>query len=279
MTLRLNKSNLVTHIILLTFAGLMIYPLLWLVSSSLKPNEEIFSTMGLIPSTIEWSNYVKGWTAMPRLPFSVFFRNSLFVATMAVIGEVLVASLVAFGFARMEFRLKKPLFALLLLTMMLPSQALLVPQYIVFKNLGWVGSYLPLVVPPFFGGAFFIFLMVQFMRGIPRDLDEAAKLDGCGPFQIYWRILMPLSQPALASVAIFSFLWTWNDFLHPVIYISDPKKFTIPLALRLFMDNSQAVSWGGMFAMSALSILPNLAIFLFFQKHFVEGITAGGLKG
>lgn len=275
-----------SHLILIGLGTLMLYPFLWLISSSLKPNQEIFSTTNLIPSTLVWDNYLKGWTAMPRLPFSVFIQNSLFISSMAVVGTVLCSTLVGFGFARVDFRFKKPLFALMLATLMLPYQAVLVPQYIVFKNLGWVNTYLPLTVPPFFGvgvggisGAFFIFLMVQFMRGIPRELDEAAQIDGCSTFGIYWRIILPLCTAPIATVAIFSFLWTWDDFIHPVIYLADPNKFVVSQGLRLFMDNTAAVSWGGLFAMSVIAILPNLVIFLLAQKHFIEGIATSGLKG
>ncbi|MGE5674211.1 MAG: carbohydrate ABC transporter permease [Mycobacterium leprae] len=276
---RLTKASWLTHLFLIALGVVMIYPLIWLVASSFKPNDEIFTTLTLWPAHFQWSNYAKGWNAMRTLPFSVFLRNSLFVSGMNVIGQVLSSTLVAYGFTRINFRFKGPLFALLLATLMLPAQAQLVPQYIVYKNLGWVNTYLPLIVPAFCGGAFFIFLMVQFMRGIPKELDEAAEIDGCNRFMIYARIILPLCKPAIATVSIFAFLWSWDDFLNPAIYISDPTKFTIPLGLRLFLDNTLAVSWGGLFAMSVVSILPNLILFLAAQKHFVEGISTSGLKG
>jgi multiple sugar transport system permease protein len=272
-----------THLILIALGSTMLYPFLWLIASSLKPNTEIFSTTSLIPSEIVWENYAKGWNAMPRLSFSVFIGNSLFISAMSVIGSIFCATLVGFGFARVNFRFRSVLFALMLATLMMPYQAVLVPQYIVFKNLGWVNTYLPLTVPPFFGsgvgGVFFIFLMVQFMRGVPRELDEAAQLDGCSTFGIYWRIIMPLCAAPVATVAIFAFLWSWDDFIHPVIYLADPNKFVVAQGLRLFMDNTAAVSWGGLFAMSVISVVPNLVIFLLAQKHFVGGIATSGLKG
>ncbi len=278
--MRLPVRGALSHALLIAFGTIMLYPFLWLLASSLKPNDEIFSTMRLLPSQIQWQNYTKGWYAMRDLPFSVFTRNSFLVSGLTVLGTVTSASLVAYGFARCNFRFSKPLFAVLLATMMLPDQALLVPRYILFKQLGWINTFLPLVVPPFFGAsAFFIFLLVQFMRGIPKELDDAAAIDGCSPFQTFSRIILPLCTPALVVAGIYAFLWSWNDFLHPLIYLSDPRKFTIPLGLRLFLDASGATSWGGMFAMSTVSILPNLLVFFVAQRHIVEGISTTGLKG
>lgn len=279
MVARIARGPWLSHLLLLSLAGLMIYPLLWLISSSLKPTTEIFSTMNLIPSELHFENYIQGWLAMPNFPFSLFLRNSIFVSSMAIIGNLFSSTLVAYGFSRIDFRFKKPLLALLLATLMLPHQAQLVPQYIVFKNLDWINSFKPLVVPPFLGNAFFIFLMIQFMRGLPREFDESAQIDGCNKFQIYLRIILPLCKPAMATVAIFSFLWSWDAFLDPVVYLSNPKLFTVPLGLRLFLDNTANVSWGGLFAMSVISLIPNLVLFLVGQRHFVEGITASGLKG
>ncbi len=277
--LRGYARTVLNHALLITFGGLMVYPLLWLLASSLKPSKEIFSTVTLLPSRPEWGNYIAGWHAMPGLPFSIFVRNSLLVSGMVVVGTLISATVVGYGFARCDFRLRKPLFAILLATMMLPEQALLVPRYILFRHLHWVDTFLPLTVPPFFGRAFFIFLMIQFMRGIPRELDDAAAIDGCGPFQTFWRIILPLCKPAMVVAAIFAFLWSWNDFLEPLIYLNDPRRFTIPLGLRLFLDSSAAVAWGGMFAMSVVSIAPSLVVFFLAQRHFVEGITTTGLKG
>lgn len=277
--LRRYVRSMLSHTLLITFGGLMIYPLLWMLASSLKPSNEIFSTTRLLPSHPEWGNYIAGWYAMPGLPFSIFLRNSVLVSGLVVVGTVISASFVGYGFARCNFRLRTPLFALLLATLMLPEQALLVPRYVLFKQLHWIDTFLPLTVPPFFGRAFFIFLMVQFMRGIPKELDDAAAIDGCGPFQTFWRIILPLCTPAIVVAAIFAFLWSWNDFLDPLIYLSNPQLFTIPLGLRLFLDSSGAVSWGGMFAMSVVSIVPSLVVFFLAQRHFVEGISTTGLKG
>ncbi|PQP87132.1 carbohydrate ABC transporter permease, partial [Paenibacillus sp. AR247] len=211
--------------------------------------------------------------------FAHFFGNSLLMELGNVIGGVLTAAIVAYGFGRLSFKLRGFWFSILLLTMMLPGQVTIVPQYILFNKLGLVDSYVPLVLPHFFGGgAFFIFLLVQFIRGIPRDLDEAAKIDGASVYGIFLRIIFPLIKPALMTVAIFTFIWSWDDFFAQVLYISSVEKFTVGLALRMFIDQFD-IQWGQLLAMSLLSVLPSMLIFLFAQKHFVEGIATTGLKG
>ncbi|PWU70148.1 carbohydrate ABC transporter permease [Gracilibacillus dipsosauri] len=260
---------------------LMIYPILWTIASSLKPESEIFrNAASLIPSEIRWDNYLKGWEGFGDLSFATFFVNSTFVTTLVVIGTLFSSTLVAFGFARVNFRFRTPLFVCMIITLMLPQQITLIPQYILFHNIGWVNTYLPLIVPAFIGGVpFFIFLMIQFIRGIPRELDEAAYMDGCSTFGIFWRVVLPLTIPALATVAIFSFYWTWDDFMTPLVYLNDTKLYTVALGLQMFSDPSSVSAWGPMFAMSVASIIPQLLVFLFFQKYLVEGITAGGVKG
>jgi multiple sugar transport system permease protein len=212
--------------------------------------------------------------------FGTFLANSSLISLLVVIGNIASASLVAFAFARLRFKLKSLWFGVMLMTMMLPGQVTLIPQYALFHKLDWINTYLPLTVPHFLGGTpFFIFLLVQFIRGIPRELDEAATIDGCGTFQIYWRIVMPLCGPALITTAIFSFIWTWDDFFGQLIYINDVKKYTAPLGLRLFLDGSGKNEWGPMLAMSVLSLLPSFVIFMTCQKYFVQGIATSGLKG
>ncbi|MBO0993178.1 carbohydrate ABC transporter permease [Bacillus sp. SD088] len=281
--MRRNKTfkTWIYHGGILLLGLLMIYPILWTIASSLKPESEIFrNAVSLIPSEWKWENYVTGWKGFGNLSFSTFFLNSTFVTTMVVIGTLFSSTLVAFGFARLKFRFRTPLFVCMIITLMLPSQVTLIPQYILFHNLGWVNTYLPLIVPAFIGGTpFFIFLMIQFIRGIPRELDEAAYMDGATTFGIFWRVILPLTIPALATVAIFSFYWTWDDFMTPLVYLNDTKLYTVALGLQLFSDPSSVSAWGPMFAMSVASIVPQLLIFLFFQKYLVEGITAGGVKG
>ncbi|GAF11006.1 rhamnose oligosaccharide ABC transport system, permease component [Bacillus sp. JCM 19045] len=251
-----------------------------MLASSLKPQTEIFSNAAsLWPSEWKWENYLIGWQGFGRTGFDVYFRNSAFVTTIVVIGAILSSSIVAYGFARLKFRFKKLLFACLIATVMLPVQITLIPQYILFHNIGWVNTFYPLIVPAFLGGTpFFIFLLIQFIRGIPRELDEAAIIDGCSTFGIFWRIILPLIKPALVTVAIFAFMWSWDDFLAPLIYLNSADIQTISLGLRNFMDAESGTSWGPLLAMSSLSLLPQFIIFLFFQKYLVEGIATTGLK-
>jgi multiple sugar transport system permease protein len=273
------RRSVVRHSILILAALAMLYPLLWMAGSSFKPDNLIFSQPGIIPETWDLSNYSNGWSVL-RVSFTTFYANSFFIAGMAVIGNLMACSLTAFAFARLEFRFKWFWFAMMMGTLMLPYHVTLVPQYILFLRLGWVNSYLPLVVPRFLAvDAFFIFLMVQFFRGIPREIDEAATMDGCGPWRIYWRIMLPLSMPVLATAAIFSFIWTYDDFLAPLIYLNDMRQYTVPLALRAFIDSSGGESlYGEMFAMSTLSLLPVFFVFLAFQRLIIRGVALGALK-
>jgi len=268
------------HFFVIGFGLVMVYPILWSISSSLKPEFEIFkNASSLIPSEIKWDNYVKGWSGFGKITFGTFFFNSGFITFFVVLGTLFSSTLVAFGFARLKFHFKSILFVLLLATIMLPSQVTLIPQYIMFHKIGWVNTYLPLIVPAFIGGVpFFIFLLIQFIKGLPRELDEAAIIDGCSTFGVFWRIILPLMKPAIATVAIFSFYWTWDDFMTPLIYLNDTNMFTVSLGLRMFSDPSSVTAWGQMFAMSVLSLVPTFIIFLFFQKYLVDGIATTGIK-
>jgi multiple sugar transport system permease protein len=267
------------HAVLIAAAICMIYPLLWMIASSFKPETLIFSQPMALPTSLDPGNYIDGWSAL-RVSFTTFYKNSFIVAGLAVIGNLLACSLTAFAFARLEFRLRWMWFALMLGTLMLPYHVTLVPQYILFLKLEWVNTFLPLIVPKFLAvDAFFIFLMVQFFRGIPREIDEAATMDGCGPWRIYWRIMLPLSTPVLATAAIFSFIWTYDDFLGPLIYLNDMRTWTVPLALRAFVDSSGGESLHGeLFAMSALSLVPVFIVFLAFQRLIIRGVALGALK-
>ncbi|MSU89115.1 ABC transporter permease subunit [Rhodobacteraceae bacterium 2CG4] len=267
------------HAALVAGAFIMLYPLLWLASASVKPSTLIFSDPSLIPGEIRLQNYVEGWHGAAN-SFGVFFANSFLIATLAVIGNTLACSLVAYAFARLEFAFKKTLFALMLVTIMLPLHATLIPQYILFNGLGWINTILPIVVPKFLAvDAFFVFLMVQFIRGIPRELDEAAAIDGAGPIRIYVSIILPLLSPALVTTAVFSFLWTYEDFLTPLVYLTSIDNYTVPQGLRLFMASTGVSAWGPMLAMSLLSLVPLFVIFFLFQRRLIEGIATTGLKG
>lgn len=271
-------KRILAHAGIILFGVLMIYPLLWMISSSFKPQELIFSEPGLIPSEFTLNNFIDGWNAL-GINFGVFFLNSTLIAVLSVIGNLFSCSLAAYAFARLDFRLKPLLFAIMLGTIMLPFHVVLVPQYIMFQQIDWTNTYLPLIVPKFLAvDAFFVFLMVQFIKGLPRELDDAATVDGCGPIAVFWRIILPLMKPALAVAAVFTFIWTWNDFLGPLLYITEREKYTVPIALNAFLDSTGASSWGPMFAMSLLSLIPLFVVFLLAQKQLVKGIATTGIK-
>lgn len=279
MAMNRGVKEFIFHVLVLGFGILMLYPVLWLFSSSVKPTTEIFTSSTLWPSTVTFEHYYNGWFGLRNIQFGRFFINSFVLGLVAVFGTVLSSSMAAFAFARITFPLRKLFFAIMLGTIMLPGHVTLIPQYILFHKLGWVNTFLPLTVPRFVGDAFFVFLIVQFIRGIPRELDESAKIDGCGWLTLYLRIIMPLSAPALITAAIFTFMGTWDDFFGQLLYLSDIKKFTVPLGLRLFLDSSGSSNWGAVFAMSVLSLLPPLLIFFLGQKYFTQGIATTGLKG
>ncbi|MDB1088484.1 carbohydrate ABC transporter permease [Streptomyces sp. ACA25] len=271
-------QRILTHICLILFGLVMLYPLLWMISSALKPEELIFREQGLIPTSITFENFGNGWNAL-RHPFGHYFLNSAIITAGAVVGNLVACSLAAYAFARLEFPFKRLCFAIMLGSIMLPLHVVIVPQYILFSELGWINTFYPLIVPKFLAtDAFFIFLMVQFIRTLPRDLDEAAVIDGAGHWRIFSRIIMPLSMPALATTAIFTFIWTWNDFLSQLIFLTNPDMHTVPVALRTFLDSTGDSSWGPMFAISVLSLGPIFGFFLAGQKYLTRGIATTGLK-
>ena len=275
---RESRQALLKHLFLGFFAILMLYPLLWMMAASVKPENEIFGNLSIWPSAFHWDNYAHGWNRM-QVSFTTFYANSFLVTILSVIGNLISCSFAAYAFARLTFDLKKFWFALMMMTLMIPYHVVLIPQYVLFLDLGWVDTYLPLVVPRFLAAdAFFIFLMVQFFRQLPRELDEAAMIDGCSPYKIYWAIIMPLSLPAMATAGIFSFIWVWEDFLAPLIYLNDMNNYTVPLALRLFVDQDSQSAFGQMFAMSVLSLVPVILVFVIFQKLIIKGIGMSGLK-
>ncbi|NMH79211.1 carbohydrate ABC transporter permease [Pseudonocardia xinjiangensis] len=256
----------------------MIYPLLWMLSSSVKPTEIIFRDPSLWPSSFDLGNYVEGWTALGA-PFHQYLLNSAIIAVGCIVGNLLSCSLAAYAFARLEFRGRKLMFAAMLVTIMLPIHVLIVPQYVLFSQLDWINTFLPLIVPKFLAtDAFFIFLMVQFIRTLPIELDEAARIDGCGHFRIYWRIIMPLCTPALATTAVFTFIWSWNDFFSQLIFLTDQDLYTVPVALRSFVDGQGATSWGPLFAMSIVGLAPIFGFFLAGQRYLTQGIATTGIK-
>jgi multiple sugar transport system permease protein len=274
---RLGRSVL-KHVLLIVASLVMIYPVLWMLVSSFRPTDVIFREPGLWLNNLIIDNYTQGWNALEN-PFGHYLVNSAIVVIGAIAGNLLSCSLAAYAFARLQFRFKALWFSIMLMTIMLPIHVVVVPQYIIFNYLGWVDTFIPLILPKFLAtDAFFVFLMVQFIRGIPRELDEAARIDGCGHWQIFSRMMIPLMTPALATTAIFTFIWTWSDFFTPLIYLTDPTKYTVPVALRSFLDSTSGSNWGAMFAMSIVSLIPIFLAFLFGQRYLVKGIATTGGK-
>jgi multiple sugar transport system permease protein len=268
--------------VLLVLLGVVLYPLVWMVGTSFKAQTEILSNTAIWPHDWTPGNYTEGWTHFDN-DFGRFFLNSAMVSLLTVVGNGISCLLAAYAFARLQFRARRFWFAIMIGTLLLPSHVLIVPQFIMFRTFDWVGGsfpYLPLLAPHFLAtDAFFVFLMVQFMRGVPRELDEAAKIDGCSPYGVFRHVILPLSRPALVTTAIFSFIWTWNDFFRQLVYLSDLEKYTVPVALTLFIDSTGSSAVGPMFAMSVLSLMPVFLFFVAFQRMLVEGINTSGLKG
>ena len=270
-----------THLFIIALGILMIYPIIWMIVSSFKPNNMIFSDPGLIPKTVTIENYISGWRGYAGTTFGRFFINSLLMCIVAVIGNLISCTMAAYAFSRLKFFGRTFWFTIMLATLMLPAHVTLVPQYIIFNTFGWVGTYLPILVPKFLAtNAFFVFLLVQFMRSLPKEIEEAAIIDGCSKIGVFLRIIIPLATPALVTTALFTFLWTWDDFFNHLLYLTRPDTYTVSRALRTFVGDSGAVSnWGGALAMSTLSIIPAFILFFTLQKYFVQGISTTGLKG
>jgi multiple sugar transport system permease protein len=267
-------------LILVGVLAFVLYPLFWMVGSSLKSPTEVVSNLSIVPREVTWANYPDGWGYITGISFARFFQNSALIALATVVANAASCLVAAYAFARLRFRLRRLWFAVMIGTLLLPSHVLIVPQYVMFNNFGWIDTPLPLIVPKLLATeAFFVFLMVQFMRGIPRELDDAAKIDGCTPYGVFRHVILPLSRPALVTTAIFSFIWTWNDFFTQLVYLPSPTSYTVPIALRLFIDSSGQTSLGPMFAMSVLSLLPVFLFFLAFQRLLVQGINTSGIKG
>lgn len=275
------RNNLIYHVLVSVFGLIMIYPLFWMLMSSFKESSTIFLTAGeLIPREFTLQNYLNGWRGFGGYTFGVFFKNSLIISVLASIGTLISSSFVAYGFARCPFKGQKILFAAMLASMMLPGQILMVPQYLWYRKLGWVGTYAPLIIPYWFAvQGFFVYLMMNFISGIPKDLDEAALIDGCSGYSIFVRIILPLMRPAFVTSAIFSFMWRWDDFMSALIYINKAAQYPASLALKLFADPGSTSDYGAMFAMAVLSLIPILIIFFLFQRQLVEGIATSGIKG
>jgi len=269
-------ATVLTHLALIFFSAMFLMPLYWMISTSLKTDAQLQQwPPAWFPNPITFEHYSKG---LQSIAFGRMLGNTLTIASLAVVGAVISCSLVAYSLAMMRWKGRDLLFYTLLGTMMLPGQVTMVPLFVLFAKMGWVDTIMPLTVPHFFGSAFSIFLMRQFFLGIPRDLSEAARIDGCGPWGIFLRIVMPLSKPVAATVALFTFLGSWNDYLGPLIYLANPDNFTLSLGLAMF--NSQYGSFPGrLMAVTTVMTVPILILFFFTQRTFIQGMTTSGIKG
>lgn len=274
------RSTIITHVLMIIMAAIMLYPLIWMFFSSFKTNKEIFGSISLLPKEPVWDTFQKGWKGTGQFSYTVFYLNTFKMVIPTVLFTVISSSIVAYGFARFKFKGKKSLFFLMISTLMLPNSVIIIPRYLLFNKLNWLDSYLPFSMPALFACyPFFIYMMIQFFRGVPKTLDEAATIDGCNTFQIYWKILLPICKPALFSAAIFQFIWTWNDFFNSLIYINSVKKYPIVLALRMSLDSTSASNWNQVLAMAVVSLVPGIVLFFSAQRYFVDGISSGSIKG
>jgi multiple sugar transport system permease protein len=272
---RAQLANALTHLALIACSAVVLMPLLYQLSTSLKEAGDVFLfPPQWIPNPIRWQNYADAITA---IPFFTYLGNTVLITALSIVGKVLSVTLVAFAFSRLQWWGRDTLFFVMLATLMLPPHVTLIPQFILFRQLGWINTFLPLIVPEFFGGPFLTFLVRQFFLTIPRDLDDAARIDGCSSFGVYWRIIMPLSWPAILMVVIMVFNNTWNDFLHPLIYLQSQDKFTLALGLRFFQGEA-STSWNLLMAASLLTMLPVIVLFFAAQRYFLQGIVFTGVK-
>ncbi|MDQ1039905.1 multiple sugar transport system permease protein [Streptomyces sp. V3I8] len=273
-------GSLAWHLGALLVLAVVIYPVIWVLGASFKPSREIIGSLELFPTDPILQNFKGLADGIADISIATFFQNSLLYALGSVAGILVSCSLTAYAFARIRFAGRNLMFSLMIGTLLLPYHVLLIPQYVMFQKLELINTYVPLLLGKYLATeAFFVFLMVQFMRNLPRELDEAARLDGCGHLRIYWSIVLPLCRPALITSAIFTFINAWNDFMGPLIYLNEPAKYTVSLGMMMFRDQEGVANYGGMIAMSLVALLPVLAFFLAFQRYLIDGMATSGLKG
>jgi multiple sugar transport system permease protein len=278
--MRQSLTRVAWHVGVLALLAVVLYPIVWVAAATFKPSEAIVGSLQLLPTDPTLANYERVFEGVVGVGIGRFFWNSAVLGVLSVVGTVASSALAAYAFARLRFRGRTVLFGIMIATLLLPFHVLIIPQYIVFQNLDLVDTYVPLLAGKFLASeAFFVFLIVQFIRQLPRELDESAKLDGAGHWTVFWHIIVPLCRPALITTAIFTFIWSWNDFFGPLIYLSTPDKYPLPLALQLFIDESAGSDFGALMAMSMLALVPVILFFLFFQRFLVEGVSTSGLKG
>jgi len=268
------------YTLLIVLAIFMIYPLLWLIASSFRPNLEIFTSIGLIVKNPVWDSYIKGWRSIGDITYSTYFANTFKMVIPTVFFTLVSSFITAYGFSRFNFKGRKVLFSLMIGCLLLPQEVLIVPKYLLYDSFGWLDTYLPFIVPAMFATySFFIFLLIQYIRGIPKELDHSAKIDGASTFIIMTRIMLPLCKPALFSVIIFQFVWRWNDFFNPLIFINSVIKYPVSLGLRINIEMGEAIAWNQTIAMAVLTMIPPTLVYFFAQKYFVDGIVTTGIKG
>lgn len=274
-------SRFFTYVFLILLAFVMLYPLFWMIGCSFKNNNEIFTSISIFPrESTGFTAFVNGWKGNGQYTFTIFFRNTFLIVVPTVLFTLASTLITSYAFARFRFKGKKILFAMVIGTLLLPNEVLIVPRYIMFNKFGWLNSYRPFYIPAALATySFFIFMLVQFIRSIPYELDEAAYIDGCNSFWTLVRVILPLCKPAMFSIIIFQFVWRWNDFFNPLLFINSVSKYPVSMALRMSIEAGETVTWNKNMAMSIVCMLPPVIIYIAAQKYFVEGVSTSGLKG
>ena len=277
---RHKDGSVVDYLIIAVIGVILLYPIIWMFFATFKSNEDIFGSTRLLPSVWHFENYVEGWKGSSRLTYTTFFINTFVLVVPTTLLTVASACLAAYAFARFDFPCKGLLFSVLIGLMMLPGAVVIIPRYLLYNQFHWIDTYMPFYIPALLCcNSFFPYMLIQFLRGVPRELDESAYIDGCSTFRTLVSILLPLMKPALFSAGLFQFLWTYNDYFNSLIFISSQKMYPISLALRMSLDSESVVNWGKVMAMAFVAVLPVMLLFFAAQKYFVEGIATSGLKG
>ncbi len=279
MKAKKNARTILYHAFVVIFGLIMIYPVIWMILSSFKTKSEILGANApFLPTTWVWENYTNGWKGAGQYTFATYFKNSIIISVLATLGTVISSAMVSYSLARVKFKGRKFWFTCMILTMLLPGQVLMIPQYIIWNNLGLVGTFVPMILPKFLGVPFFIYMMMQFIKGLPKELDEAAMIDGCNRYQIFSKVILPLLGPSIITTIVIQFYWVWDDYMGPLLYLTKPGLYTVSYAIKNFAD-VQGTNFGPMFAMSTLSLIPVFLLFLFFNRYLMDGVTAGSVKG
>ena len=279
MKAKKNARTILYHAFVVIFGLIMIYPVIWMILSSFKTKSEILGANApFLPTTWVWENYTNGWKGAGQYTFATYFKNSIIISVLATLGTVISSAMVSYSLARVKFKGRKFWFTCMILTMLLPGQVLMIPQYIIWNNLGLVGTFVPMILPKYLGVPFFIYMMMQFIKGLPKELDEAAMIDGCNRYQIFSKVILPLLGPSIITTIVIQFYWVWDDYMGPLLYLTKPGLYTVSYAIKNFAD-VQGTNFGPMFAMSTLSLIPVFLLFLFFNRYLMDGVTAGSVKG